>query len=239
MCAASRPDSGRKCNRPSERRARAGSSAVFAVASVAMIVAIAAAGTGGADAHVAPRAAQALRATEVIFYVPSMPAGTPQDGSCWTGSIAAPRPGAWRCSVGNAIHDPCFQVPPHRDELVCGADPALGKNGFPLKLTKPLPASGALASAIGQPWIMQLADNSICEAMTGTLPSVGGNPARWSCFLPPPRVGEHPKTVGYVTEVRRAKIWTVLRYTPEMIGAPPDASRRIRAQTVIVRKVWE
>jgi len=77
--------------------------------------------------------------TQVGFFTPAVPKGTPRDGSCWTESIAVTRPGAWRCMIGNEIHDPCFQVRPLRGEVVCDADPSTKQAGFVLKLTKPLP----------------------------------------------------------------------------------------------------
>jgi hypothetical protein len=194
---------------------------------------------GAAPAAVAAALPPAVEATAVIFYMPPLPSGTAQVGSCWTGSIAAPRPGAWRCMVGNAIHDPCFEAPPNRGELVCGAQPALGKGGFVLKLAKPLPAQVPPPPATPEPWVMQLADGSVCEALTGTLPPVGGAPARWSCFIPAASASGRPTIVGYVTKVTPGKAWTVLRYTPGSIGPPARGSRRVEAETIVVRKVWE
>jgi hypothetical protein len=69
--------------------------------------------------------------------------------------------------VGNAISDPCFTIAGNRDQLVCDANPALKTDGFVLKLTKPLPKSTHREQK-AEPWIFRLADNSICEAMTGT-----------------------------------------------------------------------
>src|SRR5512141_3134237 len=76
--------------------------------------------------------------TAVIMFAPPVPKGDTRDGSCWTTSISVTRSGAYRCMVGNMISDPCFVVPPNPDQVVCGADPAYKKDGFVVKLTKPL-----------------------------------------------------------------------------------------------------
>ena len=80
-----------------------------------------------------------ISTTQVTWFAPSVPSGPIQEGSCWTRSIAGDRPGAWRCMIGNGIHDPCFQVAPMENEVICDANPVLGKSGFVMKLTTPLP----------------------------------------------------------------------------------------------------
>ncbi len=132
--------------------------------------------------------------TQVIAYVPPTPAtSTPvEKGSCWTSSIAAPfRTDAWRCSVGNAINDPCFQIPGSAN-LLCGANPAVLKatSSFVLKLTQPLPAPGVIQGPIpgDWAWLVELADGTICSPFTGTLPiTQGGVSAGYGCA---------PKTPG-------------------------------------------
>jgi hypothetical protein len=174
--------------------------------------------------------------TQVVMFAPPLPAGDAIDGSCWTTSIAVPRPGAYRCKVGNAISDPCFMVPPNRDLLVCDADPALKKDGFALKLTKPLPRKVPRASESPEPWILRLADSSICEAMTGTLPAVNGEPARWSCAV---HIRDTVKRTGVVTRVTRGKIWMAERYSADAVGNPASGFRRLTAEQVPIKMVWE
>jgi hypothetical protein len=186
----------------------------------------------------APAGGQAA-ATSVIFYIPGAPSGPAQEGSCWTRSIAIPRPGAWRCTVGNQIYDPCFATPSGSGTLVCGADPGLGKDGFPLKLTKALPTN--LTAPPEQPpvWMFELADGSICEPFTGTMPMVGGEPARWSCFVPSSNSGRPVEQRGLVTRVNRATQWTAERYAESRVGGPETANRRVEAARVPITKVWE
>jgi len=177
--------------------------------------------------------------TQVTFFTPSVPAGAPREGSCWTRSIAVDRVGAWRCEIGDEIHDPCFQVPPLQNEVVCGADPAFGKTGFVMKLTKPFPDEKAPPSAWPSPWILQLADGSICEPFTGTRPATNDEPAQWSCIKP--GVAPSPATNSLVTKVHQGNVWTAERYAESAVtmGNPMTERRRVEAQTVPVAKVWE
>lgn len=131
---------------------------------------------------------QTQQGTQVIAYVPPTPASSMpiESGSCWTNSIAAPfRTDAWRCSVGNAIQDPCFQIASSTD-LLCGVDPANpnSTSSFALKLTQPLPTSVPIQG--GTPpnwaWLVQLADGTVCSPFTGTLPiAQGGISANYGC----------------------------------------------------------
>jgi hypothetical protein len=169
--------------------------------------------------------------TTVIRFAPPLPSeGDTKDGSCWTESIAVTRPGAWRCSVGNSISDPCFTVAGNRDQLVCGADPALRADGFVLKLTKPLPKL-AHRSRKAEPWIFQLSDGSICEAMTGTLSPVNGEPARWSCAI---HNRDQVRPRGVVTSLTPGKIWMADKFPESAIG-----TQGAQPEKIPVKMIWE
>jgi hypothetical protein len=74
---------------------------------------------------------------------PSLSGAKPVSGSCMAQSAASPsRPDAWRCSAGNAIHDPCFDnvTGSSPNALACAAQP-WGGEIFLMNLDKPLPAS--------------------------------------------------------------------------------------------------
>jgi len=169
--------------------------------------------------------------TKVIRFAPKAPSGDVQEGSCWTESIAVSRAGAWRCSVGNAISDPCFEIRENKRELVCGADPALRVDGFVLKLTKPLPKSSLPAERKAEPWIFQLADGSICEAMTGTLSPVNGEPARWACAL---HNRDQIRPRGLVTALTPGKIWMADKFPESAIG-----TMGAKPEKIPVLIVWE
>jgi hypothetical protein len=171
-----------------------------------------------------------VRETSVVRFAPPVPSGRTRDGSCWTDSVAVSRDGAYRCSVGNAIYDPCFTVAPNHDRLVCGADPALKTRGFALKLTQPLPKLSQVTSQV-EPWIIKLADGSICEAMTGTLPAVNGQSARWSCAI---HIRDQIRPAGVVTAVTPGKIWMADKFPESAIGAAAA-----KPEKVPVKTIWE
>ncbi len=168
--------------------------------------------------------------TSVIQFAPPVPSGDVRAGSCWTESIAVTRPGAWRCSVGNGISDPCFTMLANHDRLVCDADPALKTPGFVLKLTKPLPRSSGREGK-AEPWVFRLADNSICEAMTGTLSAVNGEPARWSCAI---HIRDQVRPAGVVTKLTPGKIWMADKFPESAVG-----TQGATAEKIPVKVVWE
>jgi hypothetical protein len=126
-------------------------------------------------------------ATNIVAYAPQVASSTPvEKGSCWTNSIAAPyRADAWRCTVGNAISDPCFQIPGNAN-LLCGINPAVPEatSTFVLQLTSALPAAEVLP---GTPpndwaWLVQLSDGTLCSPFTGTRPfTADGQAADYGC----------------------------------------------------------
>ena len=172
-----------------------------------------------------------IAGTKIVQFAPTLPSGgDAKEGSCWTESIAAPRPGAWRCSIGNSISDPCFTVAGNREQLVCGVDPALRADGFILKLTKPLPKSSR-GSRKAEPWIFQLSDGSICEAMTGTLSPVKGEPARWSCAI---HVRDQVRPRGVVTALKPGRIWMADKFPESAIG-----TQGAKPEKIPVKMIWE
>jgi hypothetical protein len=168
--------------------------------------------------------------TEVVRFMPEVPGGKPQKGSCWTESIAVSRSGAWRCTVGNGISDPCFTIAGKRGQLVCGANPALKSDGFILKLTKPLPKSTHAEQKV-EPWIFRLADNSVCEAMTGTLSPVNDEPARWACAI---HIRDQVRPAGLVTALTPGKVWTADKFPESAIG-----KEGVKPEKVPVKVIWE
>ncbi len=131
----------------------------------------------------------ATPATQIIEYVPAIPASsTPVlSGSCWTNSIAAPfRSDAWRCTVGNSISDPCFQIPNNTSSLLCNVNPTItdATSTFVLKLTKPLPAPD-VPPGLPPPswaWLVELQGGTRCTPFTGTLPiTATGDAANYGC----------------------------------------------------------
>lgn len=66
-------------------------------------------------------------------------------GTCESSSALVPRTNVWRCEVYDEVYDPCFAADDPQ-EVICGADPLAGIDGFRLDLTKPLPVR-AVATA--------------------------------------------------------------------------------------------
>lgn len=91
-------------------------------------------------------------------------------GSCWTSSIAAPMPDAYRCIAGNAIFDPCFAPAKGAaaNQVACIAAP--WDQAEVLQLTKPLPAGTPPGGT--RAWAFQLATGVRCVSSTGTVPEV-------------------------------------------------------------------
>lgn len=99
-------------------------------------------------------------------------------GSCWTGSIAAPVIGAYRCLRGEQILDPCFAATPSASYANCYASPWSAVQV--LRLTKPLPrpGPGVLPDKL---WALQLANGARCVAETGTVEIVHGVALAYGC----------------------------------------------------------
>ena len=110
-------------------------------------------------------------ATKVVPYQPtSFTATQTVSGSCWTSSVAAPRAGAYRCTAGNAIFDPCF-VGTGTGTVDC-PDPAADpdqQTGTVIQLTAALPAASTATPSPSSPWRFRLADGAVCGDMTGTI----------------------------------------------------------------------
>jgi hypothetical protein len=147
-------------------------------------------------------------ATQVIAYsAMNSPAvtttSTPvKKGSCFASSVAAPyRADAYRCTVGNAISDPCFELSSTSDTIIsafpqntikvkgyllCGANPAETDTSSPfvLQLTKALPKSETPTGTVPSnwAWLVELNDGTVCSPFTGTRPfDASGDVAVYSC----------------------------------------------------------
>jgi len=199
------------------------------------------AANGGAAAGQSP--------TQVIVYAPSAQASsTPVErGSCFGSSVAAPyRSDAWRCSVGNAISDPCFVMPPASGgaatgtlpSLLCGANPAVtsASSTFILQLTKklPVPETPPGAPPTNWAWLVELTDGTLCTPFTGTRPfAASGEVAIYSCRGP---AAEEDMIFGDLADT--ASTWTaeVGLLSPDTTTFPPML---VASATVPVAAVWQ
>lgn len=110
------------------------------------------------------------------------------------------RPEAWRCTVGNEIHDPCFEAA--ANTVVCPLDGPWTNTGLRIALTVPLPRDRAntLQQGMGQPWALQLADGSRCELLGGATGVVDGMRLNYAC---------NSRLNLYGNPDRSARPWTI------------------------------
>jgi hypothetical protein len=110
---------------------------------------------------------------------PAVPVGASVRGQCWTTSVAAPVPDAYRCFQGDKILDPCFAParPATPLQVVCLAAP--WSRGVLLRVSGslPEPADGPAA----RPWAIQLDNGVRCVASTGMVPAVAGVNLAYHC----------------------------------------------------------
>ena len=111
----------------------------------------------------------------------AVPVAASTRGECWTTSIAAPVPNAYRCFQGDKILDPCF-APAHAAvpvEVVCLATP--WARGVLLRVSGQLPESSDGGIAATRPWALQLHNGVRCVASTGMVPVVAGENLAYHC----------------------------------------------------------
>jgi hypothetical protein len=151
------------------------------------------------------------------------------EGYCWTGSIAALSPNAWRCSTsGNRIHDPCFANNPTDTSVICGR-PFRTEGNVKLNLTQPLPAAAANKLDRFNGWRLDLVDGVQCDYITwptGTRPEdvalMMGAGIQYSC-----------NDGWYVAGVQVGGVWiaTKVQWSEELNEA-------IASAEVPVKTVW-
>jgi hypothetical protein len=109
-----------------------------------------------------------------------VPVADQHPGNCWTGSIAVPVAGAYRCIAGNQIYDPCFaptgvsSVP----SVACVSDP--WSAAHVVTLTSPLPKITP-APDLRPFWALELVNGARCVAVTGTVARVDDTDLGYVC----------------------------------------------------------
>jgi hypothetical protein len=105
-------------------------------------------------------------------------------GTCFGPSVASSgRVDAWRCTVGNAIHDPCYQnVMGDSKTLVC-ADAPWQASGMLLTLASPLPEVNRKPVSVKdtQPWAIELSNGQRCTLFTGATAPIAGMRITYGC----------------------------------------------------------
>jgi hypothetical protein len=128
-------------------------------------------------------------------------------GSCWVGSLASPRPDAYRCMVHNEIFDPCFadRYASQGYGVVACPDPGPARVVI-MELTQPLPRSWPSATP-AWPWLITLASGPRCVDLTGaTAYTKGIGRLNYACGTGSRAYGA-PFLWG---DPRRGRTWTIL-----------------------------
>jgi hypothetical protein len=133
-------------------------------------------------------------------------------GTCFARSAATPaRPDAWRCTISNAIQDPCFEnVMGNAKVLACAKAPWTADVTL-LTLTAPLPENSASNTPLAEslPWALELAGGQHCTLFTGATAPVAGMRINYGC----------PGGVVVVGEVDRSQpVWRVFVQREESIS---------------------
>jgi hypothetical protein len=103
-------------------------------------------------------------------------------GYCWTSSIADARQNAFRCFVGNYIHDPCFANQTGSSTFVLCPLYLPTSKVLRINLTKHLPTNPARPDPTRYPpWAVQLEDGRWCELFTGATGDVAGMRIAYGC----------------------------------------------------------
>ncbi|MEX2372264.1 MAG: hypothetical protein WD800_00530 [Dehalococcoidia bacterium] len=144
--------------------------------------------TPGATAEASPTVAivpadgGGVTSTEVIDYEPQAPEGdiAPEQADCFGASVTAPgRDDAHRCSLRNlfySLQDPCFAL--DETHLMCGPDPTQDDPGTYAQVAEPLPAH---QPGDPRPWLLRLADGTVCGPFGGTSIAVDGVRINYGC----------------------------------------------------------
>lgn len=138
------------------------------------------------------------------------------------------------------IYDPCFEVTSRTKQMICGANPVSHKTGFWLILTKPLPV-WPQDKALPRPWLLELADGSVCEAATGTMALIDGELVLYPCNSPSHSESEGSKlNCGLLDRLHPAKVWRADKVcftaASSENGPPFHLQKR---ETVVIRRIWE
>lgn len=175
-------------------------------------------------------------ATKINTFKPTVTPTKTKHGSCWTNAIAAARKDAWRCTVGNNIYDPCFSLE-SKKTVICDADPINKNPGFLLKLTQPLPKLTPSKNPKTNPWIIELADGTICYPYTGTMPIIHHGKEiialQYGC-----RNLKNKKEEGGLLEnsITPGKIWRTKQVFYDLTTTKP---KLITIKNATIKAVWQ
>lgn len=170
--------------------------------------------------------APAENGTRVVRYQPSPPSGAAAvDASCFSESLAAPgRTDARRCTIGNEIEDPCFQV--DATHLVCAPDPSVNAPGTYVQVAEPLPLPATPPEmAPNAAWLLRLANGTVCTYATGATGVAEGQRLEYSCT-------DERWILGHLTS---GTTWTAVVVAAD---EGPDGFQVTSRETASIATVW-
>jgi hypothetical protein len=136
-------------------------------------------------------AASAHAGTSIHLYAPFSGSGSASglriartaSGYCWTTSDTDARADAWRCFVGNYIHDPCFANTSHAVQYVLCPLSTPGSRVLRINLTKRLPKRSAATGDPTRfaPWAVQTTSGRWCTILPGATGLIGGLRINYGC----------------------------------------------------------
>lgn len=134
--------------------------------------------TATATEDIVPADGSETTETEVVDYVaqPAEDGEAAEAAECFAESAASGRTDAWRCSIGNAISDPCFAL--DDTHLRCAPSPLADDPGVLVEVAEPL--AEREAGEI-QPWLIEVADGTVCGFVTGATGGLDGERLNYGC----------------------------------------------------------
>jgi hypothetical protein len=106
------------------------------------------------------------------------------NGKCFAASAASPsRLDAWRCSMENAILDPCLQNIMGDPNVLACPDAPWTANVVLLTVTSPLPSEPRKVPERKDtmPWALELANGQRCTLFTGATAPIAGMRINYGC----------------------------------------------------------
>jgi hypothetical protein len=165
-------------------------------------------------------ASQGRTATTVHLYSPFNGGGIASgvqvarsaSGYCWTNSGADARNDAYRCFVGNFIHDPCFADQTSLAKYVlCPLYLPVSKV-LRINLTKRLPSNpGSGDPTQHAPWAVRTTGGTWCTSFTGATGQIAGMPIHYGCtgggilLGDPHRSASAPWTIFYAASFKSSQ----------------------------------
>jgi len=175
---------------------------------------------------------QPQAATHVLHY--SAPATLPEQatsGECQASAAAAYRTDTFRCTVGIATYDPCFQTT-KSGHVLCDVDPRKPSSGTLVRATMPDAPQRDANGARNRAWLFELADGTLCRPLLDNRREVDGLIEIYSCKWV--MASEADGVLGDLDS--SAPVWTIQQVLLNKKVEPPTIKSLLTAP---VKTVWQ